>query len=160
MPAVSCESLSATVRRHTQNVCQTMAGVSVELLEDQSATLTPDACGAVMSLVGMTGAWKGTGAVSCSGALARTLCGKLLMTEFAEVDAEVLDAMGELANMIIGNVKEEIAQELGPFALSTPTVIHGDAMQTRDVRGELRARVLFACEGDVLEVRLSLAPAN
>src|SRR5262245_63749345 len=131
-----------------------MAGISVERVDDQSVRLTPDACGAVMSLVGLTGAWKGTGAVSCSGALARRLCGKLLMTEFAEVDAEVLDAMGELANMIIGNVKEDIAHELGAFALSTPTVIHGEALQTRDVRGELRARVLFTCEGDVLEVRM------
>lgn len=159
MPAVSCESLCQIMRRHTENVCQTMAGVSVSLLDDQNARLTPDACGAVMSLVGMTGAWKGTGAIACSGDLARRLCGKLLMTEFAEVDAEVLDAMGEFANMIIGNVKEDIAQELGPFALSTPTVIHGDAMHTRDGRGDLRARVLFACEGDVLEVRISLSPA-
>lgn len=159
MAVLSREALCQVVERHTSNVCRTMLDVSVEMMADPERAARAGGS-AVVSLIGLTGRWNGSGAVTCSGTLARHLSGKLLMTEFGDVDAEVLDAMGEIANMIIGNVKEDVAHDLGPMAISTPTVIHGDGLQTRSVEGETEARVAFACEGDVLEVRVSLLPAR
>jgi chemotaxis protein CheX len=158
MPVLSREDLTALVVRHTANVCSTMLAVTVEPTDSAvSPVATPGS--AVVALVGLTGAWSGSGVVSCSGPLACRLSGRMLMTEFPAVDAEVLDAMGEIANMIVGNVKEDLATTLGPLAISTPTVIHGDGLQTRSVEGGTGARLLFACEGGVLEVRVSLVPS-
>ena len=53
------------------------------------------------------------------------------MTEVAEVDGEVLDGIGELANMILGNFKESIETQTGPLALTVPTVVYGKNFQTR-----------------------------
>jgi chemotaxis protein CheX len=47
------------------------------------------------------------------------------MQNFDEVNVDVLDAMGEVANMVLGNVKSNLEEELGPMGLSSPTVIYG-----------------------------------
>lgn len=156
---LSREGLGLLVHQHTANVCQTMLGVDVAVAPGASPVSTRTD-GVVVAFVGLTGAWNGTGSVSCSGELARRLSGRMLLTEFPVVDAEVLDAMGEIANMIIGNVKEDVARDLGALAISTPTVIHGESLQTRSVEGETDARVAFHCEGDLLEIRVSLVPAR
>lgn len=60
------------------------------------------------------------------------------MTDFPSVDEEVLNAMGELTNIIIGNVKGIIEQSVGPMALSAPTSIVGQnliAMQWGNTSG-------------------------
>jgi len=38
------------------------------------------------------------------------------MSEFASVDQGVLDAIGEVTNMIIGNFKNSLESEIGPTA--------------------------------------------
>jgi chemotaxis protein CheX len=159
MAVLSRDALSDVVCHHTWRVCETMLNLSVQLL-DQDHGMAPVPGAAVVSLIGLTGTWSGTGAVVCSGALACRLSGRLLMTEFDAVDPEVLDAMGEIANMIIGNVKDDVMPTLGPLAISTPTVIHGEGLQTRSVEGQTEARLVFACDGDVLEVRVSLVPSR
>jgi chemotaxis protein CheX len=151
--------LRELIATHAARVFSTMLQVAIEPLPDGHATRLKVSGGAVMGFIGLTGSWSGTGSVSCSEALARVVSGKLLMTEFAAVDAEVLDAIGEVANMIIGNVKEELIPSLGPLAISTPTVICGSGLQTRSVSGPTSSTVVFACEGDYLEVRVSLVQA-
>lgn len=156
---VSREGLAQMVRRHTANVCLMMLNAAVEEI-DPASHASARTGGAVVALVGLTGAWSGSGVLTCSGDLARKLSGRMLMTEFSTVDADVLDAMGEVANMIVGNVKEDVARDLGPLAISTPTVIYGEGLQTRSVEGETEARLWFACDDDVLEVRISLVPSR
>ena len=159
MSTLTENALASSVSHHTANVCQTMLNVAVAPIAAAAPAQASDDASAVVAFIGLTGSWNGTGAISCTGEVACRLSGRLLMSEFASVDADVLDAMGELANMIVGNVKEDLAQSLGPLAISTPTVIHGRGLQTRSVDGETDARVTFACEGGVLDVRVSLVPA-
>jgi chemotaxis protein CheX len=160
MATLTEATLAQSLAQHTANVCQTMLNVAVTQREPSDRSTSPvDEAETVVALIGLTGTWNGSGTIACAGATARHLSGRFLMTEFAAVDAEVLDAMGELANMIIGNVKEDLATALGPLAISTPTVIHGRGLQTRSVDGETDACVSFACEGGVLDVRVSLVPA-
>jgi chemotaxis protein CheX len=55
----------------------------------------------------------------------------MLMTESTSVNEEVLDAVAELTNMIIGGVKTDLEQHLGPLGLSIPTVVFGRNFKTR-----------------------------
>lgn len=152
------DRLREVIEMHTARVFDTMLQVPIApLAEPAAAPASGD--DAVMALIGVTGAWTGSGSVRCSAALARRLSGQLLMTTFAAVDADVLDAMGEIANMIIGNVKEDVAPELGPLGISTPTVVHGAGLQARTAHGQAWSTVTFTCEGDRFEVRVCLAPA-
>jgi chemotaxis protein CheX len=112
----------------------------------------------IVSLIGVAGAWAGTGCLACSGTLACRLSAQFLMTPFESVDEDVLDAVGEITNMIIGNVKTHLEEKAGPMGLSTPTVIYGRNFQTRSARAHEWTVVPFDCEGDTLWVQLSMAP--
>src|SRR5271165_1692422 len=59
----------------------------------------------VVSLIGLAGAWGGTGSLSCSATLACKIASAFLMTEYPAVSEDVLDSVAEVTNMIIGNVK-------------------------------------------------------
>ena len=96
------------------NVFSTMLGVEIRQGEVSIENGTPDANDGVVSLIGLAGTWTGAGSISCTPALACRICAQMLMTESTAVDEEVLDAVAELTNMIIGSVKTDLEQHLGP----------------------------------------------
>ena len=158
-PPITPNEIAVIVGNNTEKVFTTMLGLEVQAGPvDPKATLTNEE-GKVVCLVGFTGQWSGSGSISCSASLACTISGKLLMTEYEAVNDEVLDAMGEMANMIIGNFKDEAASALGPLGLSTPTVIFGNNFQTRNWNGQSWISVPFSCEGECFEVKICLVPS-
>jgi chemotaxis protein CheX len=79
----------------------------------------------VVSLMGLTGEWTGNAGLCCSADCARWIASQMLFSEYPEVNDEVRDAVGEITNMIIGNFKNNISDQTGNLAMSTPTVIFG-----------------------------------
>lgn len=118
----------------------------------------------IVSLVGITGEWGGSGVFSCTPVLANIISARMLATEFdpnsPSVDDDVLDVVAEITNMLIGNVKNGLEEVTGPLAISVPTVIHGRNFQFRSGSGLRALTVCFAVEGEEFEVRLSLAPVT
>src|SRR2546430_12672683 len=80
----------------------------------------------VSASVSVTGAWRGHVVVRCSAQASRNAAAALLGVELDDVTTEdVTDALGELANIIGGNVKSLLPE---PCALSLPhVVIHGES---------------------------------
>jgi chemotaxis protein CheX len=77
----------------------------------------------VSASVSVTGAWRGHVVLSCSSNASKSAAAALLGVEFEEVTAEdIADALGELANIIGGNVKSLLPE---PCALSLPHVLLG-----------------------------------
>ncbi len=114
----------------------------------------------VVSLIGLAGSWVGTGNICCSAEFACRICTQLLMTEAPSVNQDVLDAVGEVTNMIIGNFKTVIEEILGPLGLSIPTVVFGHNFTTRSPGNSEWVVVPFHCEGEELLVKVCLAPAS
>ncbi|WP_432830454.1 chemotaxis protein CheX [Dactylosporangium sp. CA-092794] len=82
----------------------------------------------VTASVSVTGAWRGHVLVSCSDQAAKNVAAALLGIEFEEVaEEDIADALGELANIIGGNVKSLLPE---PCALSLPHV-HVDGANGR-----------------------------
>jgi chemotaxis protein CheX len=82
----------------------------------------------VTASVSVTGAWRGHVLVSCSEAASKHVAAALLGIEFDDVaEEDVADALGELANIIGGNVKSLLPE---PRALSLPHV-HVDGASGR-----------------------------
>jgi chemotaxis protein CheX len=80
----------------------------------------------VSASVSVTGAWQGHVVLTCSDLAARHIGAALLSIELGEVtDADIADALGELANIIGGNVKSLLPE---PCALSLPHVVTGATM--------------------------------
>jgi chemotaxis protein CheX len=113
----------------------------------------------VVSLIGLTGEWVGSGVLSCSSDCARWMSSQFLMSEYEEVNDEVLDAIGEITNMIIGNFKNKVAEQVGPLAMSVPAVVHGQNMHTT-TRGGTKEWIAFpiSCGENYLELLVQLRP--
>ena len=111
------------------DVFQVMLDVQVLECSIEHANALPGS--GVLAVLGFTGSSNGAGMVWCLPEGACRLASHMLMTEYDEPCDEVLDAVGEIANMIVGNVKSDLEAVLGPLSLSTPTVICGEDFKAR-----------------------------
>src|SRR5690242_19577030 len=125
MNSIDHEQLIGIVRAATTEVLSTMFGMEVTEEPAYTEQAGAPSTEGVLAFVGLAGKWAGTGALGCSASLACYLCSQMLMTEYTAMNDEVLDAVAELTNMIIGNVKPQLEEQLGPMGLSIPTVFYG-----------------------------------
>jgi len=102
--------------------------------------------------VQITGAWEGAVTVHCSEALAKLLTAAMFLVDPADTTPEeVTDALGELANMVGGNVKALLPE---PCRISLPAVADGIDYRL-SVRGARPlTAVTWTCVGEPLMVRL------
>jgi chemotaxis protein CheX len=83
---------------------------------------------------------------------------QMLGMEYTTVEEDVLDAVAEIANMVIGNFKTTAETHLGLLGLSIPTVIYGLNFRARTAGKEQWIVVPFRSGGDVLDVKICLTP--
>lgn len=153
------EKLVTSARASMDEVFSTMLGLTATPQDDTLEKGGLHTYNGVMALVGVAGGWTGTGRLLVSPRMACILAGHLLMSTFESVDEEVLDAVAEIANMVVGNVKNALEEELGPMLLSVPTVVFGKNYLTRSSKVHDWLIVPFQCDGEVIEFRFSLMPA-
>ncbi len=111
----------------------------------------------IVAFVGLSGSSAGMLGVYSSSTLARHIAGALLGEERPEVDAEVRDAFGEVANIIAGNVATFLGDMGESIQLSLPSVIVGKSLVTAilNTAPPRRAR-RFSVSGEDLYVELAL----
>ncbi len=86
---------------------------------DPDAVIRGDVCASVS----ISGAWHGHLVVSCSSVAARYAAAALLMMDIADVTPDdITDALGELANVVGGNVKSTLPSVC---TMSLPHVVVG-----------------------------------
>ena len=102
--------------------------------------------------VQITGAWEGAVTVHCSEALAKILTAAMFMVDPDETTPEeVSDALGELANMVGGNVKALLPE---PCRISLPAVADGMDYRLSVPGARPLTAVTWTCAGEPLMVRL------
>lgn len=115
---------AAELIRHTvTEVFSTMLGSELEVgepIDDGDPFMAAE----VVSVVGLTGAVSGSLALQCGREHARDLTARFLGADGQEIGSldDVRDAVGELVNMIGGNLKTAIGSEAS-IELSLPTVV-------------------------------------
>ena len=150
--------IAAAVRGATNEVFTTMLGIEIAAGETETALTAGCAQSGVVALLGLAGDWIGSGSLSCSPEFACKMASQLLMAEYGAVNEEVLDAVAEVANMIVGNVKTTLEEKLGPMGLSTPTVIFGRNFETHSVGNRDWVIVPFTSGEETMHVQISLTP--
>lgn len=122
----------------------------------------PSAAG-LISLVGITGEWSGSGVFCCSPVLASIISSRMLGTDLdvskPVIDEDVLDVVAEVTNMMVGNIKNGLEPFTGPLAISVPTVIHGRNFEFRNGYGLRGTSIAFIAADEKFEVRIALAPS-
>jgi chemotaxis protein CheX len=158
--ALDQQVIASIVRDVTVEVFTTMLGVEVVAGDLFTEGHASDGTEGVMSFVGMAGKCSGAGSLRCSSEAACRLASVFLMSPFESVDGDVLDAIGELTNMIVGNLKTQLEDRLGPISLSIPTVIHGRNFTARSSSREEWIVVPFQWEGGKMDVKICLQAAE
>lgn len=157
---VTHDEMTLMIREATLNVFSMMLGLDFQPGESYVEEDPPGPSEGVLALIGLAGTWAGSGTFSCSAEMARKLSSALLMTEYESINDEVLDAIGEVTNMVLGNVKTSLEEKLGPMGLSIPTVVYGRNFTARSMAKNSWTVVPFVLEGDKVLVHLCLAPSR
>jgi len=105
----------------------------------------------VSAVLGLSGGLRGMLAVHCPASLACAVCGSMLGETPSEVDADVRDTVGEIANMLAGGLKARL-QDLGRrIELAVPSVIAGQSYEVNLLsRAEMILLPFVTAEGEFL----------
>ena len=88
--------------------------------------------------------------VECSGGLARRVASTMFATDACELSADqVSDALGELTNIIGGNIKALLPE---PSQLSMPAVTEGTDYLFTIPGSRPAAQLSFTCEGKPFQI--------
>jgi chemotaxis protein CheX len=162
-PAQSTLPIQFLSRAMVDSACEvfsTMLNQRVSPEEPRIRTAIDVQTDGVVALVGLTGEWAGTGVLSCSAPCACWMSNHFLMSDFHDVDDEVLDAVGEITNMVVGNFKNALAEKTGPLAMSIPAIVYGREMRTSSKGGGKEwFSFPFSCDGNLFEFLVRLQPA-
>jgi chemotaxis protein CheX len=82
-------------------------------------------------MVGMAGSYTGMLSIHCPSKLAMRITSNMLGLDVEEVGEDVSDALGEIANMLGGHVKQVLSKGGLDLNLSIPTVISGETYTIR-----------------------------
>jgi chemotaxis protein CheX len=91
----------------------------------------------ISAVIGLTGEARGAVVISMKTSLAARLTGILTGVTHTELDDEVVDAIGEIVNIIAGNVKKNL-EESFRLVISLPTIIQGKKHVIRWPSGQAR----------------------
>ena len=137
---MSVEILPSELAQIVESVFETMLNLEAR---ECAVPWRPNADG-LTSVVHLAGHWNGAVLVECDRSQACRLAGRFLSTSPIEtVDDVVRDVLGELANMIGGNLKCVLTRGI---RLSMPSVVDGGDYSLRVCGAKVRERLAFACE--------------
>lgn len=156
MEKLTTDEIIPMVVQATTDVFGTMLNLPLETSPAHLEPVHPATYDGVVALIGVAGPWTGTGRISSSPEFACAMAGALLMSSYESVDEEVMDAVAEVSNMVVGNVKTLLEERIGPLALSIPTVIFGRSYKTRSAGIMEWTVVPFKCGDEIMEVRFNL----
>ena len=133
------------INKYVPEVMQTMAGLvavpgSADLEAPQPASLS-----GIVGAIGLTGRANGVVYTAFNKSLADMITAKILGGTPSEQD--VSDVVGELTNMITGNVKSQLCDAGFNCSLSIPSVVRGDKITVASKSASMSVRNEYQCEG-------------
>lgn len=108
--------------------------------------------------IALSGNWRGAITVSCLEPMARMVSGAMFGIEPADAsDAEIQDAIGEIANILGGQTKQVLGDNC---VLGLPVVIEGEHFETTVPHSHAVVKLTFRCEGHRVDVAVVGADAR
>lgn len=135
-----------------QDVFQTMLDYPVSCSEEESSQVTD----AVTAAIFLSGTWKGAVILECSQSEASGFTARLMkISEPAGINDDVRDALGEIVNMIGGNMKSILPAGV---SLSIPSVLDGADYAYRICGANQKETMFF--RGELGLFRITLVQMN
>lgn len=119
------DQLTKSLIKDVQDVFITMVGVEYLLHLPLQIDVTTHFKECLTAMVGLAGTYNGLVSVHIPWPLAISFTSSMLGMEVTEIDDDVNDAMGEIANMVAGSFKQHLSKGGSDIQLSTPSVVNG-----------------------------------
>lgn len=116
--------------------------------------------GDVSGVIGLTGAARGSLALSFSEPCILKVVSNMLGEEQASINGDVKDAVGELTNMVSGAARKKLEAEGLSVTAAIPTVVSGGGHSIRHVLGGPSIIIPFETESGPFFVDVCLTLAN
>lgn len=153
MSGAAAEVHAGEIAEIVQSVFETMLGLAAEPC---AAGWSPSA-DRLTAVVQLAGEWNGAVLLECSRGQACRFAARFLSNEPpGSVDDLVRDVLGELANMIGGNLKCALMRGV---RLSMPSVVDGNDYSLHVCGAHLHERLAFRCAEGLFWVMLLSKPA-
>lgn len=110
----------------------------------------------ISGLVGLAGTIKGMLAIHLPDQTAITVTSAFLGMGVEEIDEDVRDAIGELANMVAGNIKSALDPKGSDIKLSMPSAVYGEEYSVDCLAHAQSITVPFELEGKTFLVELQI----
>lgn len=129
------EIIDQLARQSVEVVFKEMLGITVR--PDEVVPLESDPEGQIISSVGFIGQVNGIVHLAVNLAFARHIAGHLLGIDETEFDGDemVNDAMGELANVVVGRVKSQLCDQGRSCTLTVPSIVRGQRLTLGETSG-------------------------
>lgn len=111
---------------------------------------------ALTGMVGLAGAACGVLSVRCSKATANKIAAKMLGQDAADSDETIVDALGEVCNMVAGSFKAKVPGLADSCMLSVPSVISGTSYELHSLANGVRCEVNVLFDQDLVEISLDV----
>lgn len=119
------EQLIKSLIKDVQDVFVNMVGVEDLMHLPIQIDVTTHFKECLTAMVGLAGTYNGLVSVHLPWALAMSFTSLMLGMEVTEINEDVNDAMGEIANMVAGSFKQHLSKGGSDIQLSTPSVVNG-----------------------------------
>lgn len=137
------EDIDQTVRM----VWEAMVALPLQRVDPEGCTAGP----AMTGIVVLDGDFEGAVEVACDGDLARRIAGVMFAEVGAVTPADVSDALGEVSNMVAGNLKTSLP---GHNSIGLPIVATGNDYELAIPGADLVGQATYSSDGDCLRIRL------
>jgi len=136
-------------------IFSTMVGIEItrKEVEVDAATSFKDSATA---MVGLAGVFNGLVSMHTSKKLAMTFASAMLGMELEEMNEDVTDALGEIANMLGGSFKHHFVLGGHEVRLSIPSVIMGDEYSISAGNLTDTLTMMFDCGGEAFLISICL----
>jgi chemotaxis protein CheX len=105
--------------------------VFMEITAEKATDVPSSSFGAELtSMIGLAGDLKGVIAIHCPAPVALAITGAMLGMELDSLDEDVKDAIGEIANMVAGGLKDAVSSTGLHIELSIPSTVIGKGVRT------------------------------
>jgi chemotaxis protein CheX len=142
---VTTVSLKDALLDSAREVFETMVFMAMEDSRDDSTSLGE---ASLLGTITFKGSIEGCLGVCCDHACARTIAANMLgmMSPDEVSENDVSDAMGEIANMVMGAVKARIQNDVGSVEVSIPSVVQGRELKNSLGEGSSQVKIRVSIE--------------
>ncbi len=145
--------IASEIVKGAQDVFSTMLMIELES-EDALFNKGCEIQSNLTSMIGLGGGIRGVLAIHCPATVAKAITSGFLGMEVLELDDDVKDAIGEIANMVAGNLKVAYATIAINIELAIPTSIVGESFNMSGAAKSQRIIVPLKMNGEQFWIEL------